>query len=153
VKRSARAEYIDEDIAVSTKPAKQPTLEDYLTREEFRVRFVAEKIVVQRHYCTLFRFWRSCRHKPCRRARACTGDPHRCLPARVDEVPRHEQFQARQSLLQATPPNIAAPEHAARDLMPNSFADSWAALRLRDIPRGWRRAGKRRRRDGRGGAS
>lgn len=128
---------------MSAKPDKTPTVEDYLSREEFRARFEAAKALVQRHYCTLFRFWRNCRHKPCRRERACEGDPHQCLKARAHDVPRHEQFQARQRLLQATPRNVAAPERAARDLMPDSFDDSWAAFRPRDIPRGWHSAGKR----------
>jgi hypothetical protein len=58
-------------------------------------------------------------------------------------VPRDRQFAARQLFLQATPSNIAAPERAARELMPNTFADpSWGAIKRKDIPPGWRRSGR-----------
>ena len=29
--------------------------------------------------CNLFRFWRVCRDKPCRRAQTCVGDMHKCF--------------------------------------------------------------------------
>ena len=128
---------------MSAKPNKPLTLEDYHTREEFRARFEAEKLKVQRHYCTLFGFWRSCRVKQCRKERACKGDAPACLKLFVHQVPRHAQFQARDTLLKQTPRNIAAPEVAARGLMANSFADSWGAFRPRDIPAGWTRAAAR----------
>ena len=125
---------------MSNKPDKPLTLEDYLTREEFRARFHVEKGNVQRHYCTLFGFWRTCRQNLCRRARGCRGNSDQCLKQSADRVDRHERFVARQKLLQATPRNLAAPERAARDIM---AGDSWN-LRATDIPRGWTRAGKRR---------
>jgi hypothetical protein len=128
---------------MGTKPNKTLNLEDYLTREEFRARFDAEKANVQRRYCTLFRFWRSCRFKPCRRARTCKGDQHECLKLSVNRVSRMEQFDARQKLLQATPRNTAAPEGAARGIMPDSFDDSWGSFRPQDIPRGWKRLSER----------
>jgi hypothetical protein len=129
---------------LATKTNKSPTLEDYLTQEEFRARFEAEKVKVQRHYCTLFGFWRSCRFKLCRREHACRGDQHECLKLSVSRLTRTEQFDAREKLLQATPRNLPAPEYAARHLMPNSFDDSWDAFRPRDIPRGWTRSATRR---------
>jgi hypothetical protein len=131
---------------LTTQPNKTPTLEDYLTHEEFRARFEAEKAKVQQHYCTLFAFWRSCRFKLCRRAHVCRGDLAECLKRSGHKVPRAEQFEAREKLLQGTPRNLPAPELTARQLMLNSFDDSWAAFRPRDIPRGWTRSAARRRR-------
>jgi hypothetical protein len=126
-----------------TKATKSSAFENYLTRREFRTRFEAEKVRVARRYCTLFRFWGNCRLKLCRRQRACAGEPLTCLTSSVDRIPRDNQFAARQLLLQATPRNIAAPERAARELMPNTFADAaWGAVKPRDIPPGWRRANK-----------
>lgn len=125
------------------KAKTSPTLEDYLTQEEFRARFEAEKLEVQRRYCTLFGFWRGCRLRLCRRKRACAGDQHECLKRSVGQIPRGEQFAARQKLVQASPRNLPAPEYIARQLMPNSFADSWGAFAARDIPRGWTRPAKR----------
>jgi hypothetical protein len=131
------------DFAVGHATNKTPTLEDYLTGEEFGARFAAEKARLAGHYCTLFGFWRGCRLPLCRRERACSGDARACLQRSVLQVPRERQFAARQALLQASPRNLAAPERAARAVMPGSFDDSRDGLRARDIPRGWRRMGKR----------
>jgi hypothetical protein len=128
---------------LSSESNKPLTLEEFLAREEFRARFEAEKRKVQRHYCTLFRFWRSCATGHCRKARACRGDADSCLKRAVDTIPREAQFQARQKLLEKTPRNIAAPEHAARGHMPNALADGGAAFRARDIPAGWTRTAAR----------
>ena len=126
-----------------TKARKLSELKDYLTHREFRARFDAEKARVARRYCRLFRFWGNCRVKLCRRQRGCAGEPIACLTSSVDRVPRHDQFAARQLLLQSTPRNLAAPERAARELMPNTFADaSWGAIKPQDIPPGWRRSGR-----------
>ena len=81
----------------STKRAKMWKQLDYLTRHG------NERERVQRHYCTLFRFWRFCGVKPCRRARACKGDQDACLKRWVDGVPYGDQLQARAELLKATP--------------------------------------------------
>ena len=125
-------------------PAKTTQLEVLLTHDEFRTRFEAEKAKVARGYCTLFRFWGNCRLKLCRRIRACAGEPLACLRSSVDRIPRDRQFAARQALLESTPRNIAAPERAARDLMPNTFADAaWGGVKAHDIPPGWRRSGRR----------
>lgn len=119
---------------------KTPSLDDSLTREEFRARFNAEAAKVQRHYCTLFAFWRACRFKLCRREQACRGDHSECLKALVDRVPRRQQFDARMKLLQETPRNLGAPERAAREFMPS---EPWA-FRPQLIPRGWTRPSARR---------
>lgn len=127
-----------------TRAKRSAELEEFLTREEFRGRFEAEKRALQRHYCTLFEFWRACRFKPCVREQACAGDARACLKQSIGRIPRKRQFAARQQLLQSTPKNLGAPEFAARGLMPNAFADNDAAFRPRDIPPGWTRAARRR---------
>lgn len=124
-------------------PPKATKLEALLTHDEFRARFEAEMVEVARDYCTLFRFWSECRFKLCRRQRSCAGEPLACLKASVHRVPRDQQFVARQRLLETTPRNVAAPERAARELMPNTFDTSWGAVKQRDIPPGWRRSGRR----------
>jgi hypothetical protein len=117
--------------------------EDHLTREEFRARFEAEKARVQRHYCTLFKFWRSCRCKPCRRARACMGDANACLKRSVHELPRRDLFAARQRLTAAIPRNCAAPEREARLFLPNESDHDW---RCPLPPAGWQRVSRRNKR-------
>jgi hypothetical protein len=103
---------------------------------------------VQRHYCTLFQFWRHCRFKPCQRARACKGDQSACLRRWAGGVPRDRQFRARQDLLHATPLHVGAPERAARDFMPNELQGYHAPSgRLVEVtespPRGWTRPSQR----------
>ena len=117
------------------------TYEDHLTREEFRARFEAEKLRVQRHYCTLFKFWRTCWSKPCRRARACAGDPGACLARCVGELPRRTLFEARQALIAAMPSNCPAPEREARLVMANE--PEW---RCPLPPAGWQRMSRRAKR-------
>jgi hypothetical protein len=88
---------------------------DYLNRLYTEIEWV------QRYYCTLFRFWRFCGVKQCRRARACRGDEDACLKRSVDTVPHQEQLQARQELLEATPHHFGRVEHKVRRRMPNDF--------------------------------
>ncbi|HET9320509.1 MAG TPA: hypothetical protein VFO27_12070 [Bryobacteraceae bacterium] len=127
-----------------TKANKFPrSYEEHLTREEFRARFNAEKAWVQRHYCTLFKFWRTCRCKPCRRARACMGDPNACLKRCVGDLHRRELFNARQALVAATPRNCPAPEREARLFMANEADFDW---RCPLPPAGWQRVSQRHKR-------
>jgi hypothetical protein len=50
-----------------------------LTGEEYQARCDAAAKVARRQYCDIFKFWRGCRYKPCRRAKTCRGDPSHCL--------------------------------------------------------------------------
>jgi hypothetical protein len=118
--------------------------EEHLAGEEFRARFEAEKLRVQRHYCTLFKFWRTCQSKPCRRLHVCTGDPGACLARCVGELPRRAVFDARQALVAAMPPNCPAPEREARLIMANE--PDW---RCPPPPAGWQRVSQRKRGRGR----
>jgi hypothetical protein len=72
-------------------------------------------------YCDAFALWRRCRLKRCRRRRACDGDAHACLKRTLDRVPQSRQAQARQTILDATPHNIGAPERQARQRMPRDL--------------------------------
>jgi len=114
------------------------SFEEHLAREEFRARFEAEKVRVQRHYCSLFKFWRTCRSKPCRRLRACMGDPNACLTRCVGDLPRRALFDARQALVAALPRNCPAPEREARLVMANE--PEW---RCPLPPAGWKRVSQR----------
>ena len=99
----------------------QPSRKPKLKPEDYAKRFAAEKILQQRRYCNAFRLWRACALKSCRRNAACKGDANRCLKRALGRVPRTEQWQARQMILEATPANIGAPERAARQCMPRDF--------------------------------
>jgi len=92
-----------------------------LTRERYLARLHAEKDRLARHYCNVFKFWRDCPFKRCRRGRACRGDQHACLQRREREVPRDIQWQARQDILVATPADAGPPERTAREFLPSSF--------------------------------
>ena len=84
-------------------------------------RFHAEKAVLARHYCTVFKFWRDCPFKRCRRERTCCGDEHACLKRGQDEIPRKVEWRARQQILRSTPANAGPPERMAREFLPSSF--------------------------------
>ena len=99
-----------------SRPSKQTA--EFLAAERYKARFRDEKAKLQRVYCTLFKFWRTCRFKPCRNARACMGNANACLKRGAGGVSRTVQWDARQKLLAATPASIGAPERAARECMP-----------------------------------
>jgi hypothetical protein len=88
---------------------------------DYAARFAAEKAAQQRRYCDAFALWRACRRKLCRRGATCRGDPRACLKAALDRVSHAIQWRARQNILDTTPPNIGAPERAARRCMPRDF--------------------------------
>jgi hypothetical protein len=88
---------------------------------EFARRQAVESLLQQKRYCEAFEVWRDCAKKSCRRHHACGGDAHRCLKRAVARVPHHEQWRARQRILNRTPRNIGAPERAARQSMPVDF--------------------------------
>jgi hypothetical protein len=92
--------------------AHNPVLKDW------DARFAAEAARLRLHYCNLFKFWRDCHDKNCRRQRHCRGDSNECLKRRIEEIPRMEQFQARQAVLAATPKQAGHAERAVRQLMP-----------------------------------
>jgi hypothetical protein len=92
-----------------------------LTAEQYAARFAAEKAALQRHYCNVFRFWRGCPLRRCRKARTCSGDAHVCLKRRAQEVPRDIQWQARQQILAATPADAGPPERMAREFLPGGL--------------------------------
>jgi hypothetical protein len=94
---------------------------ELLAAERTKARFRDEKTKLQRHYCTEFKFWRACRFKLCRNARACKGDPDVCLKRGIGAVARDAQWEARQRILEATPAGAGAPERAARECLPGEL--------------------------------
>ena len=102
-----------------SRPSKQTA--ELLAAERYKARFRDEKAKLQRAYCTLYKFWRACRFKPCRNARVCKGDPDACLKRGVGAVSRDAQWQARQKILDATPADVGAPERAARECLPGEL--------------------------------
>jgi hypothetical protein len=93
------------------------------TTERYAARFEAEKAMLARHYCTIFKFWRTCALKSCRKARACSGDQIACLRKREKEIPRDAQWQARQEIIESTPANAGPPERTARAFLPWGLAE------------------------------
>ena len=54
-----------------------------------------EHTATMRFVCTLFRFWRVCPHKACRRAHTCGGDPHACFARWWRHVPQEVKVLVR----------------------------------------------------------
>ena len=99
--------------------ATKQTIED-IPAERYKERFKEERAKLRRHYCTVFKFWRGCRYKPCKNARACRGDALACLTRNERTVPRDEQWKARQEILETTREKDG-PERAARECMPGEL--------------------------------
>jgi hypothetical protein len=88
---------------------------------EFAERFARETARQQRRYCDAFALWRTCSRKTCQRQGHCGGDAEACLRRALDGVPHPQQWRARQDILDATPPNLGAPERAVRQCMPRDL--------------------------------
>jgi hypothetical protein len=99
-------------------PMPQPERQRQLSAADYAARFAAERTRQVRRYGDALALWRQCPLKACRRAGVCRGDRTACLKRALDRVPQRTQWQARQDILKSTPPNIGAPERAARQLMP-----------------------------------
>jgi hypothetical protein len=92
-----------------------------LSPAQYAARFKAEKALQQKRYCDAFGLWRTCPRSSCRRHCACSGDAKACLKRALDSVAHSTQWQTRQDILEATPPNIGKPERTARQCMPRDF--------------------------------
>jgi hypothetical protein len=92
-----------------------------ISPERYAARFKAERAKLKRHYCSVFKFWRTCRLKTCIKARACAGDARDCFKHGIAAVPRAAQWDARQEILAATSPSAGPPERAARECLPSEL--------------------------------
>jgi hypothetical protein len=93
-----------------------------LSAARYMERHNGEVARLRGHYCNLFKFWRTCPVKLCRRMRSCRGDQQACLKRCIGTVPRHEQYQARLRILAATSP-AHSPERTARENMANELRE------------------------------
>ena len=98
-----------------------PKKSEELTVEQRRVRFNVAAAQVRREYCDIFKFWRGCRYKPCRRAKTCRGDLLACLKRGRRNVPYDLLSQAELQVRTATPADLTGPERSARNLSPTAW--------------------------------
>jgi hypothetical protein len=92
-----------------------------LTPEDFQQRFDAAAKAAQREYCNIFAFWRACRRKACRRAKACGGDALSCLKRGFAQVPDESCERALLRVIAATAADADRPTQLARQMSPQSF--------------------------------
>jgi hypothetical protein len=104
-------------VALATLPA-APKTKTKQRPLDAAARFAIEKALQQRRYCNAFALWRTCRDKTCRRQGTCGGDADACLKLALAQVPHDLQWRVRAAIIDATPPNIGAPERKARQCMP-----------------------------------
>ena len=88
---------------------------------DYARRLTLEKLSLRRRYCDAFALWKSCAQPACRRPRSCRGDANACLKQGLPRVPHDVQWRVRQAILDATPPNMGAPERKARQSMPGDL--------------------------------
>ena len=89
-----------------------------LSPVEYARRFAIEQALQRRRYCDALALWRTCERKACQRQHRCNGNAGTCLARGLAHVPHARQWQARQDIVAAMPPNLGAPERAARQCMP-----------------------------------
>jgi hypothetical protein len=92
-----------------------------LTGEEYQARYDAAAAVARRQYCDIFKFWRGCRFKPCRRAKTCRGDPSHCLQRGRWNLPPDVLYQAELRVRAAVPAHLTGPERSGRMVSPTSW--------------------------------
>jgi hypothetical protein len=92
-----------------------------LTGPQWQARYNAAAEVAQRQYCDIFKFWRGCRYKPCRRAKTCRGDSLLCLKRGRWGVPRDVLYQAELQVRAAIPAHLTGPERSGRSMSPVSW--------------------------------
>jgi hypothetical protein len=92
-----------------------------LSPQEWQARHDAACAIVARKYCDMFKFWRTCRYKPCRSARRCRGDQGVCLESRWDSVPYEAGIAAQIRMAAETPPNADRFTRAAHYYTPCSL--------------------------------
>jgi hypothetical protein len=71
----------------------------------------AAHAAVWRLYCEVFKFWRSCRIKRCRRHRRCLGEPALCLMRGLSSVPETQQRAAAAAVIAGGPRRLAPSTH------------------------------------------
>jgi hypothetical protein len=114
------------------EPAVQKRSEPDPKSQKYRDRYFAAQELVVRAYCDFFGFWRSCRYRPCRRARGCRGDEIDCIVARRDGV--SDRFDAARSHVRARiPKDAGAPERHA--WMSDNCTVTWAKSPRAKSPR------------------
>jgi hypothetical protein len=91
------------------------------TSEDYAARFGAEKAALRRHYCNVFKFWRRCPLRACRKVRRCGGDAQLCLKRRVPEIPRDLQWEVRRQILAVTSADAGAAVRTAREFLPGAL--------------------------------
>ena len=92
-----------------------------LPAAHYAARFAAEQALQLARFCDALAAWRACPRRYCHRHRSCGGDRHACLRRALGRVPPAAAWRARQDILDATPPNIGAPERAARQRLPGNL--------------------------------
>ena len=95
--------------------------EEKLTGEEYQARRNAAAEVARRQYCDIFKFWRGCRYKPCRRAKTCRGDPSHCLQRGRWSLSPDVLSQAELQVRAAVPAHLTGPERAGRMVSATSW--------------------------------
>jgi hypothetical protein len=95
--------------------------EEKLTGPQWQARYNAAAEVAQRQYCDIFKFWRGCRYKPCRRAKTCRGDSTLCLKRSRWSLPPDVLYQAELRVRAAVPAHLTGPERAGRMMSATSW--------------------------------
>jgi hypothetical protein len=93
---------------------KQPTEKQFLKRRtvEQGIKLADDAhAATWRLYCEVFRFWRSCPVKRCKRERRCLGEPARCLMRGLPSITPAEGLAAEKAVIAGGPRKIPPATH------------------------------------------
>ena len=78
-------------------------------------------LATQRLYCEVLKFWRRCRHRPCKRHRRCVGEPDRCLFRGFHQVPPTQRLVAQRKVIVGGPRHIRPANNMEREVRKSEF--------------------------------
>ena len=71
----------------------------------------AAHIATWRLYSDVFKLWRACQFRRCRRHRCCAGEPARCLIRALPSIAQEEQLAATKEVIKGGPRRVPSATH------------------------------------------
>ncbi len=99
---------------MASRCTEPPSKQDFVKRRSFEQGSAlvdAAHIATQRLYCDVFKFWRGCRLRSCKRHRRCCGEPIACLLRGLPFVPPSQRLKAQNEVIAGGPRRVRPATH------------------------------------------